>query len=86
MDNKELEEINKYCSPYSLLVVSGKGILVRIECPFQVRVRIAIDTFKKGESLIVQAVKMDLSYTLVYTIGGKSYYYYHFIILLVDHR
>ena len=86
MNEKEIEEINKYCSPYSLLVITEKGILVRIDCPFEVKVRIAVDNFKKGENLIVQAVKMDLSYTLVYTVSGKSYYYYHFIILLVDHR
>ena len=82
MDEKELQEINKYCSPYSLLVITEKGVLIRIDCPFHVKVRIAIDTFKKGESLIVQEVKMDLSYTLVYTINGKTYYYYHFVILI----
>ena len=86
MNEKELQEINKYCSPYSLLVITAKGMLIRIDCPFQVKVRLAIDSFKKGESLIVQAVKMDLNYTLVYTINGKGYYYFNFIILLVDHR
>ncbi len=82
MDDKELQEINKHCSPYSLLVVTAQGILLKIDCPFEVKVKIAIDTFKKGESLIVNAVKMDVSYTLVYTISGKSYYYYHFFILI----
>ena len=86
MNEKELQEINKFCSPYSLLVITAKGMLIRIDCPFQVKVRIPIDNFKKGESLIVQAVKMDASYTLVYTINNKSYYYHYFLILLVDHR
>ncbi|MBS1686369.1 MAG: hypothetical protein JSS76_16640 [Bacteroidetes bacterium] len=82
MDDKELLEINKYCSPYSLLVVTAQGILLKIDCPFEVKVRIAVDSFKKGESLIVQAVKMDVCYTLVYTINGESYYYYHFFIMI----
>jgi hypothetical protein len=61
MNEQELKEINKYCSPYSLLVITSNGKLIRVDCPFMVEVSIDIDTFKKGESLIVQAVKMDVS-------------------------
>lgn len=82
MATGEIHEINLYCSPASLLVVTGNGLLLRIYCPFTVLVIREVDCYKVGEKLSVIQVKMDVKLTLVYIINNKGYYYYNFALLL----
>ena len=76
-----LKEISKYCSIDSVLVIDKYGELRRIYCPFKVLCIKDIDRFKKGDILIVSAVKMSKNLFLVYIISNRGYYYYSFTIL-----
>ena len=82
MSKEDIEAINKYCSPDSCLIVTYKGELMRLYCPFDVLVIIKIDTYVPGDRLKVTQVKMDSSLILVYIIKGKGYYYFNFLILI----
>jgi len=81
MNEKEINEINKYCSPDSLLVITFHGELVRLYCPFDVVVISSIDIYSIGDRAKVSEVKMDNNLILVYIIKGKGFYYYNFMIL-----
>ena len=82
MSNEDIEAINKYCSPDSFLVVTFRGELIRLYCPFDVMVIQPIDIYRPGEKVKVSQVKMDSSLILVYIIKGKGYYYFNFLILI----
>jgi hypothetical protein len=82
MDKNELQEINKYCSPESLLVILPNGKLVRINCPFQVVCLYDIDKYNVGQKLTVLQVKMDNNFILVYIIESTAYHYFNFYILI----
>jgi len=82
MNEREIHEINKYCNASSLLVVTSRGILLRVHCPFSVEVVKDVEAFSIGDRLTVIQVKMDRNLTLVYIINNKGYYYYNFILLL----
>lgn len=81
MSKKEIDEINKYCSPESMLVVTFKGELIRLYCPFDVVVINSVDIYSVGDKAKVTEVKMDNDLILVYIIKGKGFYYYNFMIL-----
>lgn len=78
MNSKEIAEINKYCDPHSILVVTNKNKLIRLNCPFKVEVFQSIDEFKVGEIKFVEMVKVNTLLQLVYVINGKGYNYWHF--------
>jgi hypothetical protein len=82
MDNdKILEEIRKYCDPYSILVIADRK-LVRLRCPFKVRVRIDIGGWCKGDSVYVEKIMVTPDLKMVFIIWGKGYHFYLFQILL----
>ncbi|HNS18807.1 MAG TPA: hypothetical protein PKI34_13435 [Bacteroidales bacterium] len=76
-----IEEINRYCSPDSLLIVYRLGELVRIHCPFRVRVIHSVGVCRQGQVMIVDSAKISPDLKLVYVIGGKVYYHHYFRIL-----
>jgi hypothetical protein len=82
MSKEDIEAINKYCSPDSLLIVTIKGDLTRLFCPFDVIVIDKIDVYVPGQVLKVPQVKMDSNLILVYIIKGKGYNYFNFAILI----
>lgn len=84
MNSKEIAEINKYCDPHSILVVTNKNKLIRLKCPFKVKVIQSIDVFKIEEIMFVEMVKVDAMLQLVYVINGKAYYYRYFRICFTD--
>lgn len=81
MDDFTIKEINRYCSPYSLLVMTPKKI-IRLHCPFIVMVIIPIGDLKQEQLVKVVQVKTTREKLLVYLIDNKAYYYYHFAILI----
>ena len=82
-DNKRLlEEINKFCSPNSLLIIDKQGVLRRLICPFKVRVIIDTQVEKKGQEVYVLAVKISDELILLYLVDRTLYPYYFFIIIL----
>lgn len=75
-----LEEIRKYCDPYSILVIAGKR-LVRIRCPFRVKVLVACAGWKGGEIVWVQRIMITRNLQMIYIIGGSGYHFFLFQIL-----
>ncbi len=81
MDNeKMLEEIRKYCDPYSILVIAGKR-LVRIRCPFRVRVLLDFAGWEAGDVTYVERVMITRDLQMVYIIGGNGFHFFLFQIL-----
>lgn len=78
MRKEDIDAINKYCNPDSFLVITPKGRLIRLCCPFDVVVIIEVDIYNPGDKVKVSQVKMDYDLCLVYVIKGKAYYYYNF--------
>jgi len=82
-DNKTiLEEINKYCSPNSLLIIDRNGVLRRLVCPFRVIVIVETQVQRKGQEVYVQAVKISDDLILLYLIGKTLFPYYLFAIII----
>jgi hypothetical protein len=80
-NEKILEEIRKLCDPYSILVIYGRR-LIKVRCPFKVRVNMDVAGWKKGDEKWVEKVMVTLDLQMVYLIGGNGYHYYLFQILL----
>jgi hypothetical protein len=82
MDNEQiLEEIRKYCDPYSILVIA-RGKLIRVRCPFRVRFLTDLVIWKEGEVVMVEKIMVTRDLEMVYIIWGTGYHYYLFRILL----
>jgi len=82
MNDEELAEILKYCSPLELYVVTWNNLLKRLFCPFKVKALSNVGNLKKGKTYWVKAVKVTMELKTVYVIGGYSYYYHHFDIVV----
>ena len=77
-NKKKIEDINKYCKPNSILIITNDGILKRLFVPFKVVCLVAVSSIQKDDVVVVSAVKISLELILVYVINGKAYYYYYF--------
>ena len=82
MTKNELAELLKYSSPREIYVITWNNILKRILCPFRVKVLQDIGPLKKGQTVLVQEVKVTLELKTVYIINNEAYYYHHFDILV----
>lgn len=82
MTNKELAELLKYSSPLEIYVITWNNILKRLFCPFRVKVLQDIGALKKGQTVLVQEIKVTLELKTVYIINNEAYYYHHFDILM----
>jgi len=71
-----------YVDPYSLLVATRHRKIIRIYCPFTVRVDKQVGKFQKGEDVSVDMVKSDPEGWLIYIIQDKAYWYGNFQIIL----
>ena len=78
---KYIEEIFKVCKIDSILVITSKGQLERINCPFLVRVIISVPLLKEGDVESVTAVKLSIELIDVYIIKGRAYYHFNFSII-----
>jgi hypothetical protein len=82
MHHDELNDIERHCSPYSILVVNSNKELVRLDCPFQVIVVLSIDNLQQGSIVTVTQVKVDIKLILVYVISNRAFHYWYFSIIL----
>lgn len=82
MNNSEIAEILKFCSPNVIYVVTWNNIFKKVFCPFKVKVKKNIGVLKKGEIYFVESVKVDLNIKTVYIIDSKPYYFENFDIIL----
>jgi len=80
-NKKIIEEIFKYVSSDSVLIIDGKGQLRRLYCPFKVIVIRDVHLLKAGDIKAVIAVKIAPNLVDVYIIESKAYYYYNFRII-----
>jgi hypothetical protein len=83
MDNeKYLQELLKWVSSDSLLVIDGKGNLRRLYCPFKVICLMNFPDITKGQKVSVDAVKLTVEIKEVYIIRGIAYHIAYFLITL----
>ena len=82
MTKKELVELLKYSSPKEIYVITWNNILKRLFCPFRVKVLQDIGALKKGQTVLVQEIKVTLELKTVYIINNEAYYYHNFDILM----
>jgi len=75
---KYLQELLKWVSSDSLLVIDGSGNLKRLYCPFKV---ICLINFK-GDKVSVDAIKLTVEVREVYIIRGIAYHIAYFRITL----
>lgn len=78
MTKKELAEVLKYTSPNIIYVVTWNNVLKKVFCPFKVMVLQDIGDLKKGDVVLVEAVKVDLNLKTIFIIDSQAYYYYNF--------
>ncbi len=82
MDNERmLQEILRYTDPYSLLAIADRR-LVRIRCPFRVRVLMDVEPWQTGDIVSVEKImvtRKDLQ--MVCIINGRGFHFYYFRIL-----
>ncbi len=82
MDQKDLVELLKYSSPYSILVVTYDNELVELFCPFIVFVKQDIGDLIRGDKASVIMVKLSSNLKTVFVIEDNAYYYFYFDILI----
>ena len=81
MDDKLIDQNNKYTSSNSLLVHSKSKGLIRLFCPFNAQVIRSVDSYMVGDMVEVINVKVSRDLKLVYILNNKKgYYHYHFSI------
>ncbi|MAB47218.1 MAG: hypothetical protein CMC05_01175 [Flavobacteriaceae bacterium] len=81
MNNEDYAELFKYCSPYSILVVTWYGKLKILNCPITVKLKQDIGLFKKGDYKKVSKVLLSSEGKTVFVIDSNAYYYHYFDIL-----
>ena len=81
MSSNEMTEINRYCSPYSLLVLTPKK-LIRMYCPFNVEAVSNANGILKGNIYRVMKVQIYTDRRMIYVIDNATYMYHLFKILL----
>ena len=82
MTKKELAEVLKYTSQNIIYIVTWNNVLKKVFCPFKVMVLQDIGDLKKGDVVLVEAVKVDLSLKTIFMIDNQAYYYHNFHIII----
>ena len=73
-----IQEIFKYCTTDSILVIDRKGCLRRLRCPFLVLVIVDVPPLKRDQEKAVIAVKVAENLVDVYIIDSRAFYHYNF--------
>jgi hypothetical protein len=79
---KYLQELLKWVSSDSLLVIDQRGQLRRIYCPFKAISLVNYTSISKGEWVYVDAIKLTVEIREVFIIKGVAYYIIDFLIIL----
>ena len=82
MNEKQMAELLKYASPYSILVVNYLNKIIELKVPFRVQLKNDVGNLTKGKIEEVELVKLSTNLKTVFMIDDKAYYFYHFNILL----
>lgn len=81
MEENELFDVLKFSSPNELYVVDEHNQLLKIVCPFPVRVLINIGALTEGEIVLVDHVKVTEQLISVFCIGESIYWFFYFDII-----
>lgn len=81
INDRVLDEIRRLCDSYSILVISGRR-LIRVRCPFRVRILGNILSWKEGDVVFVDKVMVTRDLLMIYVIAENGYPSYLFQILL----
>ena len=76
-----IQEVYKLCGSDSILVISHKGNIERLSCPFDVIPIRDVGELKKGLTYAVSQVKLAPNLIDVYIIKDKAYYHFNFRLL-----
>jgi hypothetical protein len=79
---KYLQELLKWVSSDSLLVIDKSSNLRRIFCPFKVICLVEFPDIYEGEKVSVEAIKLTVAVKMVYIIRGTAYHIAYFMITL----
>jgi hypothetical protein len=79
--SKIIYELQKWCGGNSILIVTFRGLLLRLYCPFTVECISYIEPFKRGEKCLVTSVGINSNLDLVYIIHNKAYSFKYFKII-----
>ena len=79
---KYLQELLKWVSSDSLLVIDKSGNLRRIFCPFNVICLVKFPDISEGDKVSVDAIKLTVAIKEVYIIKGIAYHIAYFMITL----
>ena len=82
MTRSQLSELLKHSNPREIYVITHYGVLIRLFCPFQVKVLQNIGALKSGQTVLVDEIKVTIELKTVYIIDNEAYYYYHFNIMM----
>jgi hypothetical protein len=82
MQNKELFELLKYSSPYSIWVVTYENELLELKCPFKVKSNINAGPVREGGIYSVIQVKLTSDFIIVFIVEEFAFFNYHFDILI----
>ena len=77
-----IQELLKWVSSDSILIVDSSGKLRRVYVPFWVVSLVDFPEITKGDKVIVDAVKLTIEVKEVFVIRGIAYYIIYFKILL----
>lgn len=82
MNTKDYQSLLKYSSSSSILIITHKGQLKELNCPFKIKVIRNVQNLMKGEIKDVIQVKLATNNMFVYIIEDKPYFYHYFSILI----
>lgn len=76
-----LNEFYRHVGNDSILVVTCKGEIVRLYCPFRVASKVNFAQIAAGEIVWVQEVRITSDKQDVFIIDGSAYFVWYFVIL-----
>ena len=76
-----IQDLSNWCRSSSILVVTIAGILIRLNCPFDVICVQANKNLKRGYIYSVERVVLDRKLRLAYVINSRAHSFKHFQIL-----
>jgi hypothetical protein len=77
-----IQELLKWVSSESILVIDRSGKLKRVYVPFRVISLVDFPEITKGDKVIVDAVKLTVEVKEVFIIHGIAYYIIYFKIII----
>ena len=78
MNANEYGFLLRYSSPFSIMVITFDNRLIKLACPFEVKVIKSINNMMVSQIKEVTQVKFSTNGKIVYVIDDEPYYYYYY--------